>query len=143
LDSNRKITYQPKNNGQGALVAQELPAQVTGVRSRPESDGFSIQWKPVTNSLVTGYSVQYSTNAIPGLFEKSQAVQADKVEARISGLIPGMPYLVRVSAVGTDGQTGAPSEVMTIVPTIGFGRTPPIFRSKAGVVAYPGLLYTY
>lgn len=143
LNSNRKITYQPKNNGQGAFLAQELPAQVTGVRSRPESDGFSIQWKPVTNSLVTGYSVQYSTNSIPGLFEKSQAVQADKVEARISGLIPGMPYLVRVSAVGADGQTGSPSEVMTIVPTIGFGRTPPIFRSKAGVVAYPGLLYTY
>lgn len=143
LNSERKVTYQPKNNGQGALAPQELPAQVSGVRSRPEFDGFSIQWKPVTNSLVNGYTVEFSTNTIPGTFESSQAVPADKTEARVSGLVSGMPYLVRVSAVGANGQTGSPGEVMTIVPTPGFGRTPPVFRSSAAKVGFPGLQYTY
>jgi hypothetical protein len=143
LNSQRKVTYQPKGNGQGALVAQELPAQVTGIRSRPEFDGFSIQWKPVTNSLVNGYTVEYSTNTVPGTYESSQAVPADKTEARVSGLVSGMPYLVRVSAVGADGQPGAAGEVMTIVPTPGFGRTPPVYRSAAPLVGFPGLQYTY
>ncbi len=143
LNSERKVTYQPKNNGQGALAPQELPAQVSGVRSRPEFDGFSIQWKPVTNSLINGYTVEYSTNSVPGTYESSQAVPADITEARVSGLISGMPYLVRVSAVGADGQPGSAGEVMTIVPTPGFGRTPPVFRSKAAVVGFPGLQYTY
>ncbi len=143
LNAERKVTYQPKNNGQGALAPQELPAQVSGIRSRPELDGFSIQWKPVTNSLVNGYTVEYSTNSVPGTYERSQAVPADKTEARISGLVSGMPYLVRVSAVGANGQPGASSEVMSIVPTAGFGRTPPVFLSKAAVVGFPGLQYTY
>lgn len=143
LNSDRKVTYQPKNNGQGALAPQELPAQVTGIRSRPEADGFSIQWQPVTNSQLNGYTIEYSTNSVPGMFESSQATPVDKTEARVSGLTPGLPYLVRVRAVGVGGQPGTPSEVMTIVPTPGFGRTPPVFRSSASVVGFPGLLYTY
>ena len=143
LNSERKVTYQPKSGGLGALVPQELPAQVTGVRSRPESDGFSIRWNPVTNSLVNAYTVEFSTNNVPGTFEKAQAVPAELTEARIAGLVAGMPYLVRVSAVGVEGQTGTPSEVMTIVPTPGFGRTPPVFRSSAPAVGFPGLQYTY
>ena len=143
LNSQGKMVYQPKNNGQGALAPQELPAQVTGVRSRPETDGFSIQWNPVTNSVVNGYTVEFSTNSVPGTFERSQAAPADKTEARVSGLTSGMPYLVRVSAVGVDGQPGSPSEVMTIVPTPGFGRTPPVFRSSAPAVGFPDLQYTY
>jgi hypothetical protein len=143
LNSDRKVTYQPKNNGQGALAVQELPAQVTGMRSRPEADGFTLQWRPVTNSLVNGYTIEYSTNNVPGTFESSQAVPVEKTESRVSGLPPGVPYLVRVSAVGANGQPGTPSEVMTIVPTPGFGRTPPVFRSSAAAVGFPGLQYTY
>jgi len=143
LNSQRKVTYQPKSNGQGALAPQELPAQVSGIRSRPEVDGFTIQWKPVTNSLVNGYAVEFTTNSVPGTFERAEAVPVDRTEVRVGGLIPGMPYLVRVSAVGADGQTGLSSEVMTIVPTLGFGRTPPVFRSKASQVGFPGLQYTY
>jgi hypothetical protein len=143
LNSQRKVTYQPKSNGQGALAPQELPARVSGIRSRPEVDGFTIQWKPVTNSLVNGYAVEFTTNSVPGTFERAEAVPVDRTEVRVGGLIPGMPYLVRVSAVGADGQTGLSSEVMTIVPTLGFGRTPPVFRSKASQVGFPGLQYTY
>ena len=143
LNSQRKVTYQPKNNGQGALAPQELPAQLSGLRSRPEADGFTIQWKPVTNSLVNGYVVEFTTNNVPGTFERAEAVPVDKTEVQVGGLTPGVPYLVRVSAVGADGQTGSPSEVMTIVPTPGFGRTPPVFRSKASPVGFPGLQYTY
>jgi len=143
LNSQRKVTYQPKSNGQGALAPQELPARVSGIRSRPEVDGFTIQWKPVTNSLVNGYAIEFTTNSVPGTFERAEAVPVDRTEVRVGGLIPGMPYLVRVSAVGADGQTGLSSEVMTIVPTLGFGRTPPVFRSKASQVGFPGLQYTY
>ena len=135
--------HNPKLQGIGPLAAVPLPDQVKGVRSRPEPTGFTIAWEAVTNTVVTGYVVEYSTNAIPGAFEFSTPANADALTLQIKDLKPGSPYLVQVRAVGLEGIQGPPSEVHTVIPSPGFGRTPPVIRTTAGVVAFPGLLYSY
>lgn len=129
------------------VVPNGRPAPVTHLQYYPGDGGFQLQWTAGSAETVTGYLIQWTEDAEdPGTFDRQTWIPDTgngRPTAVVDGLVNGVPVLVRVLAVGTDGGRSASSEILRIVPQrIGENHAPRI-TSLPDEDATAGWAYAY
>jgi hypothetical protein len=98
-----------------ATPRAELPAP-TGLKATPGGGEVTLSWDPVSSLNLAGYNVYRSTSATD-IGTKLNASPIPGTTYTDTGLINGVTYYYRVSAVDNTGVEGAKSDPISVTPT--------------------------
>jgi|GEM_PF-763179 len=122
----------------------DSPTAPENIQTRSGNGSITVGWEGSPEPNVVGYIIYYRPDA-EGTEndERFESVAEDTRLTTINGLRNGQPDLLRVVAVN-DEQTPSPSSrTVRVVPTIGFGLTPPCIVSQPDIDATAGQQYFF
>lgn len=119
------------------------PDPVTQIAVGAGNESFTIQWDYANPEKIKFFTILFSDEDFLTIHDDHVTVEKDIRSFTITGLENGRPLQVSVLAVDEDGLCSAPVTVLTVVPSPGFGYTPPVIVSKPDADATVGVVYFY
>ncbi len=119
------------------------PQSVTQIAVGSGDGEFTVQWDYENMADTKFFTILYTTDDSLSLHSQHVTVEKDVRSYTVKGVKNGVPLLVSVLAVDERGFTSAPVTILRVVPSPGFGYTPPAIVSDPDVDATVGNLYFY
>ncbi|RJP25013.1 MAG: fibronectin type III domain-containing protein [Candidatus Omnitrophota bacterium] len=119
------------------------PQSVTQIAVGSGDGEFTVQWDYENIADVKYFTILYTEDDTLSVHDNHVTVARDARSYTVKGLKNGVPLLTTVLAVDERGYCSAPVSILRVVPSPGFGYTPPVIVSKPDIDATVGSLYFY